>query len=150
LAIGILVVLLAVGFGAERLMRRTLVRVRGKDSDAGQAIASEVIALLTFTLASAGLFLVFEWPPLLRRIILTLLLAVVAFRLVRAAAGWLFAFGGVPSGDTPDRPAPLFESDTITRFWLWRVSLVAGFLFFGWAIASLMPGVEFSREAAEL
>ncbi|WP_292645927.1 mechanosensitive ion channel family protein, partial [Mesorhizobium sp.] len=39
---------------------------------------------------------------------------------------------------------------TATSFWLWRVSLVAGFLFFGWAIASFMPGIGFSREVAGL
>jgi small-conductance mechanosensitive channel len=151
LVIGILAVLIAVGFGAERLVRRGLARARSAaaQGDAGQAILSETTALLTFALASAGSFLAFEWPPLLRRIILTLLLAFVAFRVVRAVARLLFAFGGATT-DPSDRPAPLFESEASIRFWLWRVSLVAGFLFFGWAIASLMPGLGFAREVAGL
>jgi moderate conductance mechanosensitive channel len=151
LVIGILAVLIAVGFGAEWLVRRGLARARSAaaQGDAGQAILSETTALLTFALASAGSFLAFEWPPLLRRIILTLLLAFVAFRIVRAVARLLFAFGGATT-DPSDRPAPLFESEASTRFWLWRVSLVAGFLFFGWAIASLMPGLGFAQEVAGL
>ena len=151
LVIGILAVLIAVGFGAEWLVRRALARARGAvtQEDAGQAILSEIVALLTFALASVGSFLAFEWPPLLRRIILTLLLAFIAFRVVRTAAGLLFAFGGEPS-DSSDRPTQLFESEASTGFWRWRVSLVAGFLFFGWAIASLMPDLGFSREVAGL
>ncbi|AZO01601.1 mechanosensitive ion channel family protein [Mesorhizobium sp. M9A.F.Ca.ET.002.03.1.2] len=99
-------------------------------------------------MASTVSFLAFEWPPLLRRIILTLLLAFIAFRAVGSAARLLFAFGGATS--EASEPAPLFESEALTHFWRWRVSLVAGFLFFGWAIASLLPGLGFSREVAEL
>ncbi|RWP63146.1 mechanosensitive ion channel family protein [Mesorhizobium sp.] len=151
LVMGILAVLIAVGFGAEWAVRRALARTRSAvaQEDAGQAILFETVALLTFALASAGSFLAFGWPPLLRRIILTLLLAFIAFRIVRAAARLLFAFGGATS-DPSDRPTPLFESEASTRFWRWRASLVAGFLLFGWAIASLMPGLGFSPEVAEL
>ncbi|PAP95702.1 mechanosensitive ion channel family protein [Mesorhizobium wenxiniae] len=151
LVMGILAVLIAVGFGAEWAVRRALARTRSAvaQEDAGQAILFETVALLTFALASTGSFLAFGWPPLLRRIILTLLLAFIAFRIVRAAARLLFAFGGATS-DPSDRPTPLFESEASTRFWRWRVSLVAGFLLFGWAIASLMPGLGFSREVAGL
>jgi moderate conductance mechanosensitive channel len=151
LAISILAVLIAVGFGAEWLVRRALARARGAitQEDAGQAILSGIAALLTFALASGGSFLAFEWPPLLRRIILTLLLAFIAFRVVRTAAGLLFVFGGTKS-DSSDRPTQLFESEASTGFWRWRLSLVAGFLFFGWAIASLMPDIGFSQEVTRL
>jgi small-conductance mechanosensitive channel len=147
LVIGILAVLTAVGFGAEWLVRRALARARGVDArdDATQALLTEIVALLTFALASAGSFLAFEWPPLLRRIILTLLLAFVAFRVVRTTARLLLAFAATAA---PDQPIP--EREATRRFWLRRTSLVAGFLFFGWAIASLMPGIGFSREVAEL
>ncbi|RWK92236.1 MAG: mechanosensitive ion channel family protein [Mesorhizobium sp.] len=151
LVMGILAILIAVGFGAEWAVRRALARTRSAvvQEDAGQAILFETVALLTFALASTGSFLALGWPPLLRRVILTLLLAFIAFRIVRAAARLLFAFGGATS-DPSDTPTPLFESEASTRFWRWRVSLVAGFLLFGWAIANLMPGLGFSREVAEL
>jgi moderate conductance mechanosensitive channel len=151
LAIGILAVLIAVGFGAEWLVRRTLARSRSAvpEEDAGQEILSETVALLTFALASAGLFLAFEWSPLLRRIILILLLAFIALRIVRAAARLLLTFGGATGKISENSPA-LFQSEASAHFWRWRVSLVAGFLFFGWASSSLMPGLGFSREVAGL
>jgi moderate conductance mechanosensitive channel len=148
LVIGILAVLIVVGFGAERLVRRALARVRRPDAraDAGQAALSETVALLTFAVASAGSFLAFEWPPLLRKIILTLLLAFIAFRIIRAAAGLLLALSATAA--EPDQPVP--ERDPAFRFWQRRTSLVAGFLLFGWALASLMPEIGFSPEVARL
>ena len=114
LVVGILAVLIAVGFGAEWLVRRALPGAEAAGSrDAGQAILSEIAALLTFTLASVGSFLAFEWPPLLRRIVLTLLLAFIVFRVVRAIARLLFAFVA-PSAI--DQPARVPESDRRLSF----------------------------------
>lgn len=86
LVIFIVAVLVAVGFGAEWLVRQFL----PKEAPSGgrnlvpQAILTNLAALLTFALASIGSFLALEWPPLLRRIVLTLLIAIIAFRVVRS------------------------------------------------------------------
>ena len=88
----ILVVLVAVGAGAEWLVRRSIGRVA--PSSAGvdaTAIATEAAALLAFSLASFGSFVAFDWPPMLRRVVLTLLAAVIAFRFVRTVAGLVLA-----------------------------------------------------------
>ena len=147
LVIGILAVLIVVGFGAEWLVRRGLDRVRqsGTAGDIGQTVLTEVAALMTFALASIGSFLALEWPPLLRRIVLTLLLAVIAVRVVRAVTRLLLAYGA----DPVEQPAALTEA-VAQRFWLLRVSLIAGFLIFGWAIVSLMPALSFSLDVARL
>jgi hypothetical protein len=94
LVIGILAILIVVGFGAEWLMRRALARVRRPEvaADPRQAVLSETAALLTFALASIGSFLAFQWPPLLRRIVLTLLLAFIAVRVIRTVVSLLFSF----------------------------------------------------------
>ena len=42
------------------------------------------------------------------------------------------------------------ESDSLHPFWLRRVSLIAGFLLFGWAVVSLMPSLGFSIDVARL
>nr|WP_234833931.1 hypothetical protein [Sinorhizobium meliloti] len=104
--------------------------------------------MLTFALASVGSFLAFEWPPLLRKIILTLLLAVIVFRVVRAIGKLLFALSG--ASGIADQPPSAFESDAARRFWLSRISIIAGFLLFGWAIVSLMPALSFSNEVTRL
>ena len=103
LVAGILAVLITVGFGAEWLIRRALKRVQ-KGNVAQNAGQAEVAALLTFTLASAGSFMVFEWPPLLQRIVLTLLLALIVFRVVRATAKLLF-FNSGGAASTDQTPA---------------------------------------------
>jgi small-conductance mechanosensitive channel len=151
LVIGILAILIVVGFGAEWLIRRALARARRPNpaADPGQAVLSETAALLTFAFASIGSFLAFEWPPLLRRIVLTLLLAFIAVRVVRTAVRLLFSFGGATPSDQTTI-ASTVENDTLRRFWLRRVSLIAGFLLFGWAVASLMPSLGFSIDVARL
>lgn len=153
LVIGILAVLIAVGFGAEWLVRRGLERARGEgpvaapDTDGGQVILLEIVALLAFSLASVGFFLAFQWPPLLHKIVIAFLLAFIVFRAVRLVTRFLVASG---VGGTPDQPAPRLSSDAVAGFWLRRISIVAAFLLFGWAVASLMPVLGFSNEAAEL
>jgi moderate conductance mechanosensitive channel len=145
LVIGILAILIVVGFGAEWLMRRALARVRRPEVAANprQAVLSETAALLTFALASIGSFLAFQWPPLLRRMVLTLLLAFIAVRVIRTVVSLLFSFNGA-------NPPSAVESDDLRRFWRRRVSLIAGFLLFGWAVVSLMPSLGFSIDVARL
>ncbi|MDX8451612.1 mechanosensitive ion channel family protein [Mesorhizobium sp. VK9D] len=152
LVILILAVLTVVGFGAEWLVRRALAP-GGSDGviDPGQAVLSEVAALLTFALAGIGSFLAFEWPPLLRRIVLTLLLAFIAVRVVRATARLLFGLAGAESRTSDETPtATPVAAETAQRFWLRRVSLIAGFLLFGWAVVSLMPSIGFSIDVARV
>ena len=52
----------------------------------------------------------------------------------------------------PVRPAggPCRRKRSLPRFWRRRVSLIAGFLLFGWAVVSLMPSLGFSIDVARL
>ena len=150
--LAIVVVLIGVGYGAEWLFRRLLRRVRGGGGETPASeqplrLLSDLIPLVVFALASAGLFLVFEWPPLLRKAVLTLLLAFILFRFVRAIARLLLG----PDGTTAERPPRLLEIDDAgARFWFLRVQLLAGIFLLGWAIVSLMPSLGFSRDVALL
>ena len=147
--IAILAVLVAVGAGAEWLFRRWLgigsaaAAAEGEIAERPVKLLSEFIPLVVFALASAGLFLMFEWPPLLRLFVLTFLSAVIAFRVVRTvkrraaqAAPILSRFGGAPAA-LDDRQA---------TFWFIRVQAFAGIFLFGWALVSLMPHLGFSVE----
>ena len=104
--------------------------------------------MLTFALASIGSFLAFEWPPLLRKIVFTLLLAFIVFRVVRAVAKWLFAFGG--PGGASSQPTSLSKAMQLLISGFGGLALIAGFLLFGWAIVSLMPALGFSIEVTRL
>ncbi|WP_179301187.1 MULTISPECIES: mechanosensitive ion channel family protein [unclassified Mesorhizobium] len=152
LVILILAVLTVIGFGAEWLVRRALALGHsGGEVDPKQALLSEVAALVTFALAAIGSFVALEWPPLLRRIVLTLLLAFVAVRFIRAVAMLLFGVARAGSGTSDETPTAVPATDeTARRFWIPRVNLMAGFLLFGWAVASLMPGIGFSIDVARV
>ncbi|PBC18650.1 mechanosensitive ion channel protein MscS [Mesorhizobium sp. WSM4311] len=102
-------------------------------------------------MAAIGSFVALEWPPLLRRIVLTLLLAFVAVRFIRAVAMLLFGVARAGSGTSDETPTAVPATDeTARRFWIPRVNLMAGFLLFGWAVASLMPGIGFSIDVARV
>lgn len=151
LIVGILALLLMVGFGSEWLIRRALTRVRtpGVGEDSKKTIALDAVEVLTFALASVGSFLTFDWPLLLRKVVLTLLLAFIAFRIVYTIVRLLFAFGGAGSGSS-DQSTPIAEIDAAGCFWLRRVNIIVGFLLAGWAVVSLMPSLGFSIDVARL
>ena len=159
--IGIVVLLIAIGYGAEWLFRRAVFgassqrpdpnAVQGLDSNRLIGMLVEVGALLVFVIASAGLFLAFEWPPLLRQIVLTYLLAFVVFRVLTKLGELLLVAGAhpVPASDDPaqDLASPI---DGETSFWTHRLRLFIGYFLFGWATVSLMPLLEFSPDVTRL
>ena len=95
--IGIIALLIGIGYGAEWLFRRAIFGAHSERPEPTAAqdqdrsplirILSEAASLLVFALASAGLFLAFEWPPLLRQIVLTYLLAFIVFRVLTKLGG---------------------------------------------------------------
>ncbi len=145
----ILLVLVAVGYAAEWLFRRLMIARRRPtelQAEHNMRLLTEPIPLLVFAVASAGLFLMFSWPPLLRRFVLTLLCAFIAFRVVRTIAFMLLR----PKGGHGE-PTRLVEvNDASAAFWFLRVQLFAGLFLFGWAVVSLMPTLGFSPGARGL
>jgi moderate conductance mechanosensitive channel len=144
-ALLILAVLLAVGSGAEWLFRKALYKAplqtaQSTPAERPLSLLFELVPLLVFAFASAGLFLAFEWPPLLRRIVLTYLSAIVAFRFIRAVALILLR----PAGRQGVAGRLLDLDDQQAAFWFRRLQLFAGIFLLGWAIASLMPALGFS------
>ncbi len=164
LVIFIVAVLVAVGFGAEWLVRQFL----PKEAPSGgrnlvpQAILTNLAALLTFALASIGSFLALEWPPLLRRIVLTLLIAIIAFRVVRAICTPATILLTIPLSASPDQPSddamneiglePKVDVANVAtaNFWRQRISVMVGIFLFGWAMVSIMRAVGISPEVAQI
>nr|WP_235889883.1 mechanosensitive ion channel family protein [Brucella haematophila] len=164
LVIFIVAVLVAVGFGAEWLVRQFL----PKEAPSGgrnlvpQAILTNLAALLTFALASIGSFLALEWPPLLRRIVLTLLIAIIAFRVVRAICTPATILLTIPLSASPDQPSddamneiglgPKVDVANVAtaNFWRQRITVMVGIFLFGWAMVSIMRAVGISPEVAQI
>jgi len=87
--------LIALGFGAEWLFRRMVFVVPGNSIGADAhstlrpvnlavSLLYEMAPTVVFTIFSAGFFVIVSWPPLLRLMVLTYLVAFIAFRLVAA------------------------------------------------------------------
>lgn len=114
--------------------------VQGRDGIRLYDVIVEVASLLVFVVASAGLFLAFEWPPLLRQIVLTYLLAFVAFRVLTKLGRLLLVAGADVDPEGDRTPANSDES----VFWSRRLHLFAGYFLFGWATVSVMPLLQFS------
>lgn len=86
----------ALGFGAEFLFRRAVSQAsqRNVASSAieagspalhhmiGRAIFAAIAPLVVFALASIGAFLAFTWPPLLAMLVLPMLVALIAWRVI--------------------------------------------------------------------
>lgn len=166
--IGIIALLIGLGYAAEWLFRRLIFGARDQSgwrmARAGPVTSllasflGEAMSLLVFTLASAGVFLAFEWPPLLRQIVLTYLLAFIVFRVFSAI---VHVLSGVLTDDVDIEgnagtlaAAPsgglIRLSDEGTNFWIRRLKLFGGYFLFGWATVSLMPVLGFSLDVTRL
>ncbi|MBW9054457.1 mechanosensitive ion channel family protein [Rhizobium mesosinicum] len=100
----------------------------------GAKLLRAVCHVLAFALGSIGFFLVFDWPPLVREIVVGYLFAFVAFRL---AAALLHAFLTPPAAAHPGfRVVPV--SDPAATHWARRLAYLFGWFAFGWVTVRLL------------
>ncbi len=97
---------------------------------------------LASAVGSVGLFLVGDWPPLLREIVVGYLLVFVLVRVARALCLFLM---------TPqDEQLRLMSVRTATaRQWSIRLPVMVGWLAFGWVTVGLLEILEFSGPARQ-
>jgi small-conductance mechanosensitive channel len=102
-----------------------------------------------FAIGSIGAFLVFDWPPLLKQIVLAYLIAALTLRL--ALLGGRLLLAPRPAGEhDADRYRVIPMIIGAAQYWHWRIALFVGWFAFGWATVSLVRTLEFSPEAREL
>ena len=112
---------------------------------------SETAPLVVFFLVSAGVFLAFDWPALLREIILSYLVAFIVVRAVMAIARLLLSPSGVATPAGEKKPLRLIPaSDVEADFWYRRVAVFTGYFMAGWATVSLLPALGFPADATRL
>ena len=102
--------------------------------------------VLSFGLGSIGFFLMFEWPPFIREIVVAYLFAVVVFRLASALFDVLLA----PSRETQNQFRIVPVSDEAARFWAKRLGYAVGWYAFGWVTIRLLGTLGFPVPARQL
>jgi small-conductance mechanosensitive channel len=155
-AIGIPVLLfIALGFGIERLFTmltgtlRRRIRAKWLDTPIGRlrVIGLRLLygcgEIVAFAMGSIGAFLLFQWPELLERSVLTYLVVFLCVRLTL-----ILTRIGLSKGDPKYRLLPM--SDTTARYWLvWMPSLVGVFIL-GKFTLDLLPEIGISRSGHDL
>lgn len=102
--------------------------------------------VLSFGLGSIGFFLLFEWPPLVREIVVGYLFAVLVFRL--AAAVFDVFLAPLRLSENRFRLVPV--SDVSARFWARRLGFAVGWYAFGWVTIRLLGTLGFSDPVRQL
>jgi hypothetical protein len=162
--VGVLILVLgfiALGAGTEWLFRRVTAhpqqRIVALPIDTASArmrtiglrLAFGVSEVAIFGLGSVGAFLAFDWPPLLRQVVLAYLVAAVVLRLALVLGRFLLApdIGGPQEAE---RFCVIPLSADAARFWFRRLALFVGWFAFGWATLDVLSALGFSAEAREL
>ncbi len=148
----------ALGFGAEWLFWRVTAGTRQRINelpletvgDRLRALAMRLAfgagLVAAFALGSVGAFLPFEWPPLLREIVLGYLLAFLALRLALVIGRLLLS----PGGTDVERFRIVPMSTEAARFWQRRLGVLVGWFAFGWVTVALLSILGFSLDARHL
>ena len=89
---------------------------------------------LSFAVGSIGAFLCFPWPPLLREIVLSYLVAFLCGWLARIVGGFLLA----PGGGRAARFRIVPMSDLAAKFWHHRIIITVSVLAFAWVTLGLL------------
>ncbi|MCW5745497.1 MAG: mechanosensitive ion channel family protein [Alphaproteobacteria bacterium] len=154
--IGLLVALFAgLGFGVERLFWWATRHIRPRIINApmdtvgarGRAVLMRLAFGLSWTTAfaagSIGAFLPFQWPPLIRDIVLAALIAVVLTRLASVIGRFLLAPGA-------ERFRILPMATEAAAFWNRHLVLIVGIIAITYATVGLLETLGVSAESVRL
>src|SRR5829696_8781793 len=115
----------------------------------GLRLAFGLSEVAIFALGCIGAFLAFDWPPLLRQVVLAYLVAAVILRLTLVLGRFLLAPDILGLQDSERfRVLPL-PADA-ARFWFRRLALFDGWFALGRATLEVLSALGFSQEAREL
>ncbi|MGO4388672.1 mechanosensitive ion channel family protein [Microvirga sp. 2YAF29] len=115
----------------------------------GWRMAFGLAHVAVFTIGSVGAFLIFDWPPLLRRIVLAYLVAALLLRFAILCSRILLS-PWAEDGHDPKALRVLPLTDYAARFWYRRLVLFVGWFAFGWATVELVRTLGFSPGGVRL
>jgi moderate conductance mechanosensitive channel len=127
----------------ERMIAIDLATVRDRLRAVGRRFAYGLGVVLAFALGSIGAFLLFEWPPLLKEIVLAYLLVFLLVRLVLVLGRILLAPGA-------ERFRMIPMATETARFWFVWSTILVGWFFFVQVTLDLLALLGVSRPAVYL
>ncbi|MGF1629274.1 MAG: mechanosensitive ion channel domain-containing protein [Kiloniellaceae bacterium] len=145
----------ALGFSAEWLFYRAasgveawivalpLATVRERLRAVAVRLAYGVGIVAAFAIGSIGAFLVVDWPPLLRQIVLAYLLAFLTLRVALTFSRFLLAPGG-------ERFRVVPMSTESAWYWHRRIAACVGWFAFGWVTLALLDSLGMSVEPRQI
>ncbi|MGO7215560.1 mechanosensitive ion channel family protein [Rhizobium ruizarguesonis] len=102
--------------------------------------------VLSFGLGSIGFFLMFQWPPVIREMVVGYLFAIVIFRLASA----LFEVFLAPKAEEENRFRVVPITGDAAAHWAKRLGYLVGWYAFGWVTIRLLGTLGFSDPARQL
>jgi small-conductance mechanosensitive channel len=151
----LIVTFLGVGWLAERLLRIlargiehwiigiSLDTVGDRLRAAAVRLSFAVGLVLSFGLGSVGAFLLFDWPPFLREIVLGYLLALLILRIALAFGRFALAPGG-------ERFRLVSLGTPAAWHWYRRIGLAVGWLAIGWVTVATLRRLGLSQAGGAL
>ena len=135
--------------------RRTLavtrrVTTREKLSGLLSRLLLAICLVLAYALGSLGFFLLFDWPPLVREIVVGYLFAAVMFRLAAAVFEFLLAPSGSRTVVDTQRFRILPIADRAAQFWSKRLGYAVGWFAFGSVTVHLLTTLGFSDPSRQV
>ncbi len=152
---------LGLGAGAEWVFRRITASASQRVVSGSAGTASERLRVIgsrlafglahvaIFGLGTVGAFLIFDWPPLLRRIVLAYLFAALLLRFALLGGRILLSPQAVGHHD-PEALRVVPMTNAAARFWHRRLVLFIGWLAFGWASVELVRTLGVSADGRRL
>ena len=145
----------ALGFGVEWLFRKATQKARQRLAALPMEAVNDRLRLVAarlafafgvvaaFAIGSLAPFFAFNWPPLLRQMLLGYLVAFLITRIAVVVGDFLLA---------PDAERfRVVPTDTVAaRFWCRRLTAFVGWFAFGWVTISVLSALGFSLEERQL
>jgi moderate conductance mechanosensitive channel len=153
--LGLIAAFVALGFGAEALFWYATKRLRHHleahpvetVGDRVRLVAERAAfalgLVLAYAIGSIGAFLAFDWPSLLRQIVLGYLIVFLAIRIAAVLGRFLLA----PRNER-FRVIPM--DGAAAHFWYWRLKFVVGWLVLGLVTKGLLGALEISPPARDI
>jgi hypothetical protein len=118
------------------------------------AIAARLVMsagqVLAFALGSIGAFLIFDWPPILRDIVIGYLTAVVIFRLASVILDFLLSPPNSQAFGSAERFRIIPVTSDVAHFWARRIAYAVGWFALGWVTLSLLAELGVSLPTRQL